>query len=113
MRRRRKTNAGGNKNAGGTLDHPVDEKTASETRDPVNKLVIGSASDYDSWTEIKRSHVKQKIKPASGVRKTHGDKDSRERCIIIMNAVEPQASNLAYGIMEDKEILQIITSKAL
>ena len=56
----------------------------------VNKLVIDSISDHDSWTEIKRSPVNQKIKPASGMQKTRSDKDLRERCII-MNAVEPQA----------------------
>ena len=43
-RRRRKSNAGRNENSGGTL------KTASETRDLVNKLVIDSASDHDSRT---------------------------------------------------------------
>ena len=45
------------------------------------------------------------------MRKTQSDKDSWERCIIIMNATEPHVSNPADRIMEDKEMLQIITSK--
>ena len=110
-RRRRKTTAGRNENSDGTLDHPVEEKSASETRDHVSNLIIDSTSDHDAWTEIKRSPAKQKIKPASGTRKTQSDKDSRERCIVIMNAKEPQASNPADRIMEDKELLHVITSK--
>ena len=110
-RRRRKFNAGRNENSGGTLDHPIGEKTVSETRDPINKLVIDSASDHDSWTVIRKSPAKQKIKTAFGMQNTQSDKNSRERCIIIMNAAEPQASNPADRIMEDKEMLQIMSSK--
>ena len=100
-----------------TVDTPVTIRRGhshckgSTSGDLVNKLVIHSISDYDLWTEIKRSPAKQKITPASGMQKTRSDKDSRERCVIIMNAVEPQASTPADRIMGDKEMLQIITSK--
>ena len=107
--RRRKSKADRNESSGVTSDYLIDDKTVSDTVESANKMMIESISDYDSWTEVKRSPAEQKINPTNGMQKTRSDKDSRERCIITLNAAEPQASNLADRIVEDNEFLQILT----